>query len=265
MCLILFSYQPDSDTPLVLGANRDEFFARPTAPAQFWDDCPEVLAGRDLQAGGTWLGITRSGRFAAITNVREPNVVVNNPQSRGDLTRDFLSGSQSPQVYLDEIAGRQHAYAGFNLLVGEFSQTSSSLYYFSNREGEVKALRAGIYGLSNHLLDSAWPKVSDGKQGLSAIVAANLAVDSHRRIRALLENPRLAEDARLPKTGITYSREKALSATFITLPDYGTRATTVITIVDGQIYFSEQNYRAGSLEQPSRDGVLSTFTLAQPE
>lgn len=258
MCVILFSYQPHSTTPLILGANRDEFFARPTAPLHFWDDAPELLAGRDLQAGGTWLGITRSGRFAAITNVREPGVMVENPLSRGELTRDFLLGDVSPKDYLATIEARQQRYCGFNLLVGCFSGTND-LYYLSNRGDGIQALPEGTYGLSNHLLDSPWPKVADGKEELRSRLQE--AGTDHQRIRHILENPELADDHRLPSTGVDYQREKALSAMFITLPDYGTRASTVLTISDNCIEFCEQNYRASTDGKPHKQGELRSFTV----
>lgn len=244
--------------PLVLGANRDEFFSRPTEAAQFWPDNPDVLAGRDLQAGGTWLGITRSGRFAAVTNVREP--VSSHKRSRGDLTRHFLIGRDSPEAYLDKIHAQADEYAGFNLLLGEFDQSGSSLYYFSNRQGEVQSLPPGTYGLSNHLLDSPWPKVDDGK----AVLRQRLqqAHGDHTVIRDILEHPSTAEDHRLPDTGVGYQREKALSAIFITeLEDYGTRTSTVLTISSDSILFSEQNYRASLDGQVNVDGDLRTFEL----
>lgn len=259
MCIILFSYQADSPTPLILGANRDEFFKRPTAPAGFWDDHPQILAGRDLQAGGTWLGITKSGRFAAVTNVREPEVTVENALSRGELTRNFLSGTQSSLSYLKQVMNHQHRYAGFNLLVGEFSKSSNSLYYLSNRGSGIEKLVSGTYGLSNHLLDSPWPKVIEGKNSLSTRLGN--AGANHHLIRKMLENPELAEDALLPNTGIDYEREKALSAMFICLPDYGTRTSTVITIDSDNIFFSEQNYGPSSNGKPQITGETSEFIV----
>lgn len=258
MCVILFSYQPRSNTPLILGANRDEFFSRPAAPLQFWEDQPDLLAGKDLQAGGTWLGITRSGRFAAVTNVREPSVNVDNLLSRGELTRDFLVGKTSPKDYLSTVLTRQQRYSGFNLLVGCFFETNE-LYYLSNRGNGIEALTEGVYGLSNHLLDSPWPKVIGGKEALRAKL--NKAGTSHQHIRQILESPRLADDHHLPSTGISYQREKALSAMFITLPDYGTRASTVLTIHDNHIACCEQSYQASHNGTPNRKGESRLFTF----
>ncbi|MEO0443319.1 MAG: NRDE family protein [Pseudomonadota bacterium] len=264
MCLILFSFDPDSNTPLILGANRDEFFHRPTAPAHFWEDHSQVLAGRDLQAGGTWLGISREGRFAGITNVREPGVVVENARSRGELTKDFLAGDLSPVDYLRQVESKQTQYSGFNLLLGDFSKFRPCLHYFSNREADPQKkgpqrLNAGTYGLSNHLLDSPWPKVDDGKQSL--IAGLKKARGDHKSIRQLLENSSLADDHRLPETGLDYDKEKALSAIFIMLPDYGTRASTVISINQQHIEFSEQNYAASQTGQANRDGETSHFII----
>jgi len=247
MCLILFSFDPNAKIPLVVAANRDEFFARPTANAGFWQDHPQILAGQDLVGGGTWLGMTRTGRFAAVTNVREPNVVVDNPLSRGDLTRDFLSGSQSCADYLESIQEHALRYSGFNLLVGELNQTTQELFYFSNRKQGINQLSAGTYGLSNHLLDSSWPKVSQGKVFLQNTLDNSLNQNTdelvlHDKLREFLEDPSLASDEILPKTGVSYEREKALSAAFITLPDYGTRTSTVLTINNGTAVFSEKNY-----------------------
>ena len=243
MCLVLFSFNEDSNTPLIVAANRDEFFARATAAAHYWEEHPDLLAGKDLVAGGTWLGITRSGRFATITNVREPNVVVDNPLSRGDLTREFLTGTMSAEAYLTTVQKNQHRYSGFNLLVGEIHEKKQELFYFSNRKEGITRLPSGTYGLSNHLLDSEWPKVNAGKNYLHhALEAIPTAEELHHHLREFLENPSLADDNILPKTGVSYEREKALSAAFITLPSYGTRTSTVLTMSNDTVLFSEKNY-----------------------
>ncbi len=241
MCLILFSYQPDTPTPLVLGANRDEYFERPTLAADFWQDAPHILAGRDQIAGGTWIGITETGRFAALTNIREASPTkIDNRRSRGELTHAFLAGEQSGYDYLQAIKGSLQQYDGFNLLVGEFSNTQQSLFYLNNREQDIQALAPGTYGLSNHRLNTPWPKVIRSKYALEQIIEKNTL--NHQLIRAFLENPQLAEDADLPNTGISQEQEKALSASFIKTPLYGTRASTVITINNRRIDFSEKSY-----------------------
>lgn len=264
MCLILFSYQPQSSTPLILGANRDEFFNRPSLAANYWEDAPQVIAGRDCVANGTWLGVTTSGRFAAVTNVREPHFTGKPLRSRGDLTREFLTGGQSAEHYLDALKPKADDYAGFNLLVGDFGSNKNELYWFSNRGDGIQILDSGVYGLSNHLLNSPWPKVEDGKQQLADTINRT-PEDLHQTIRKVLEKPEQATDDRLPKTGVSYDREKALSSAFITLGDYGTRASTVLTIVNSSVKFSEQQYA------PSHDGSVniagepSVFAFALPE
>lgn len=263
MCLILFSFDESSDTPLILAANRDEFFKRPSANAHYWEDAPDVFAGRDLVANGTWLGVTRSGRFAAVTNVREPDVIVENALSRGDLTRLFLTGDMSPENFLSELDETKMRYSGFNLLVGEFSQQRRELFYVSNRKDGIQRLNTGVYGLSNHLLDSAWPKVEAGKHFLQTQINETNASNLHQTLRAYLENPSLAEDDVLPKTGVSYEKEKALSAAFIELSDYGTRTSTVLTIKGGEkigeITFSEKQYIG---EQANDKEQLYTIPLS---
>lgn len=269
MCLILFSFHENPEIPFILAANRDEFFNRPTAAAHYWEDQPELLAGRDLVGGGTWLGITRNGRFAAITNVREPSIVVENALSRGELTRDFLTGQQSPQEYLQAVEEKQMLYNGFNLLVGELTPESRSLWYLSNRQRGIQALSSGVYGLSNHLLDSHWPKVDEGKQFISTAIEQHTETSAyHQQLRRFLEDPALAADDKLPATGVSIEREKALSAAYIQLPGYGTRASTVLTITGEQTIFSEKEYllngqQHNSTQSPYREFILDTPTTAQ--
>src|SRR5258706_6908216 len=155
MCLILFAWQAHPDYPLVVAANRDEWRDRPTAPAAWWDDAPDILAGRDLEAGGTWLGVTRAGRFAAITNFRDPSDRKSTAPSRGQLVADFLRGDDAPRDYLAALAAKAARYNGFNLLLAD----DKSMCYFGSREGEIIDVAPGIHGLSNHLLDEPWPKV----------------------------------------------------------------------------------------------------------
>ena len=285
MCLILFSYQPSASMPLILGANRDEFYARPTLAANYWEDCPGVLAGRDQVAGGTWIGITPSGRFAALTNIRESasnqlkyrssNANIHNEElesstgllrSRGELTRAFLTGNQSCAHYLssiiDDPRDYQKSYAGFNLLIGEFTRADQSLFYLNNREEGFQKLSAGIYGLSNHRLDTPWPKIVSGKQAFKKTIKSlyqspRVPNDSstHRALRDVLENPTLAADDALPATGLSYESEKALSASFIKMPLYGTRTSTVITISRQTIEFSEKNYLPDNDEAGNNNNI----------
>lgn len=229
MCVIFFALNMRPDLPLVLLANRDEFYARPTQAAGYWDDFPHIYGGRDLQLGGTWLAVTASGRFAAVTNYRDPSAP-KGTRSRGDLVKDFLIGEMSAESYIDDVDSCAGEFSGFNLLVGEFSQDRQTMRYFSNRGPGPRELSPGIYGLSNHLLDTPWPKVAIGKARFSELVASDLL--DRERFFKLLTDPTMAADDELPSTGIPYAAEKALSAIFIKTPDYGTRCSTLLTFDD---------------------------------
>ena len=196
MCLILFSYAQHPSYRLALAANRDEFFDRPTAPLDFWDGEPDVLAGRDLKEGGTWFGVTRSGRFGAVTNYREPGEHRDEALSRGHLVADFLRAEEDPRTYLEELAPRADRYNGFNLLLAD----ARTLCYFSNRAAEVQTLEPGLYGLSNHLLDTDWPKVRRGK----ALLEGALADDEVplERLLDLLDDRQRPSLENLPETGV---------------------------------------------------------------
>ena len=174
MCLILFALQQHKDYPLVVIANRDEYYARPTQAAHWWPDEPDVFAGRDLEAQGTWMGVNKNGRFAAVTNLRESGSSGPARLSRGKLTRDFLSGHESAEVFLKDIEATANDYAGFNLLVGD----SSSLYFYSNRNPGIRCIPPGIYGVSNGLFDEDWPKLYSGKQALAATMKTAVDNDS---------------------------------------------------------------------------------------
>jgi len=163
MCLILFAYQHHPKYPLIVAANRDEYYARPSAPAQYWSDHPHVLAGRDLKELGTWMGITAQGRFAALTNYRDPQRHSTDALSRGHLVADFLCNQQSSHEYLKKIAKQSKQYNGFNLLVGD----QKSLWYYSNQQGDIQPIAPGVHGLCNHLLNTPWPKLEQGRQQLS--------------------------------------------------------------------------------------------------
>jgi len=246
MCLILFAYRAHPEYRLVLAANRDEFHDRPSAPAGFWSDAPNVLAGRDLRSGGSWLGITRTGRFAAVTNYRDPRELLaprSDAPSRGELVSSFLRGSDSPVAYLAALAGRAGAYHGFNLLVGD----RESLYWFSNRAGAApRRLQPGIYGLSNHLLDTPWPKVVRGREALRDALAAAAPLDEEPLFR-LLADRAAAADQELPDTGVGIERERLLSAPFIASAEYGTRASTVLLVrSDGGAHLVERTFTPGS-------------------
>ena len=254
MCLILFAYRQHERYRLILAANRDEFYGRPTASAAFWGDAPDLLAGRDLKSGGTWLGVTRAGRFAAITNYREPDVRLEGAPSRGELVAGFLQSDDAPQAYLDRLAPSADRYNGFNLIVGDAEETG----YFSNREGAVRMLGPGVYGLSNHLLDTPWPKVEQGKTLLEEHLSRD-EIDAGALLVAL-NNPTQAPDAALPDTGVGLAWERALSPLFIQSPDYGTRASTVLLIRhDGEVTFAERTFQAGEPGETKRYAFEAVF------
>ncbi|MBK9447568.1 MAG: NRDE family protein [Betaproteobacteria bacterium] len=235
MCLILLAWQVHPAYPLVVAANRDEFLARPTAAAAAWPDAPQIIAGRDLEAGGTWLGVSTAGRFAAVTNVREPGQAAGQ-HSRGHLTRDFLLGTTAAGHYLGNLDGK--AYAGFNLLLYD----GQALWYGSNRGDPGRSLPPGIYGVSNHLLDTPWPKLASAKarftQALPGLPLENPFFD-------LLADDEIAADAQLPATGVSLEWERRLSAIFVRSTDYGTRASSLLTIAaDGSGTLHERSFGA---------------------
>ncbi|MEP1471232.1 MAG: NRDE family protein [Halieaceae bacterium] len=256
MCLIILAHQCRPGQPLVVAANRDEFFARPTAPARFWQDHPKLLAGQDLELGGTWLGITRNGRFAAITNYRDPARTAPAPRSRGELTLDFLLGADSPQAYLEKIADRADAYAGFNLLLAD----TDDLWYFSNHGEQTtagpRALPPGLYGLSNASLDTPWPKVELGKSRLHAF--GNDTPD-HAALLTVVNDPQLASPEALHGQGLTGEMDQALSAQFIQAGQYGTRCSTTLWVEEsGAINWRETSYdESGAVV----GAVTEAFTL----
>jgi uncharacterized protein with NRDE domain len=224
MCLILFAIDSHPHYPLVIGANRDEQYARPTRTLAPWPEAPQILAGQDLQAGGTWMGLARNGRFAAVTNVREDPTLRGQQRSRGELPRAFLLGSEAAADYAARAYADGEHYAGFNLLVGD----AGGLYYCSNRNrGGPRHLPAGIYGLSNDVLDNDWRKVQTGKAGLRALLETR---PDPAALLALLADAEQAPDALLPDTGIGLERERLLSSRFIASMEYGTRSSTALLI-----------------------------------
>jgi uncharacterized protein with NRDE domain len=238
MCLILLAWRVHPSFPLVVAANRDEFFNRPTQAAACWADAPSVLAGRDVLGGGTWLGITSGGRFAALTNFRDPVRVRDGTPSRGKLVAGFLTASDSAAAYGERLSMIASDYNGFNLIYGD----SSGLSYFSNCGDPVRNLEPGIYGLSNHLLDTPWPKVAKGK---SAVTSALRALPDIEPLLALLRDDAVADDETLPRTGVSLEWERLLSAAFVRSTDYGTRSSTVLILdAEGGLRFDETTYSA---------------------
>ena len=241
MCLVLLALRSHPDYQLIVAANRDEFYDRPTAPAGLWADCPSVLGGRDLQAGGTWLGVDRRGRFAAVTNYRQGERENPAPRSRGLLVSEFLTGDSGGPEYMQQVRRDAGLYNGFNLIAGD----RSALFYFSNREGRLRMLEPGVYGLSNHLLDTPWPKVTATKNAFGAILT-HRGNELSEDLFALLANRDQAGDDRLPSTGVPLEWERLLSSAFIVSPDYGTRSSTVV-LVDrhGRMNWVERSFGRG--------------------
>ncbi|RQO38546.1 hypothetical protein DBR37_01215 [Herminiimonas sp. KBW02] len=230
MCLIVFAWHVIPDMPLIAAGNRDEFYDRPAKPADWWEDYPQIYAGRDLQGGGTWIGVSREGRFAALTNIRAPSEMRDDAPSRGALVTNFLAGSMSPDEYVAELKTAQQDYNGFNLLIGD----SKQLVWYSNRgdgdERNGKSLGPGIYGLSNSLLDCAWPKVVRTKAQFASLLCQGAPEDAYFE---MLTDTTCASDCRLPKTGVSIERERLLSAVCIESPDYGTRVSTLVKLNGG--------------------------------
>lgn len=234
MCLIVFAWRPDHPHPLILAANRDEFYARPTLPLAQWEDAPPVYAGRDLEAGGTWLGISEDGRFAALTNIRDPGQPLGR-RSRGELVAHFLRGTLSVEDYLREVAGRAMEYSGFNLLVGD----RESLHFLNAVEATPRQLAPGVYGVSNAGLDTPWPKLLKAKAALTT----QLNTPDPEALFGVLADDTAAADTELPDTGVGLATEKLLSSVFIASPNYGTRASTVLIVgADGSQRLIERSF-----------------------
>lgn len=234
MCLIVFAWRPGHAQPLIVAANRDEFYARPSRVLGAWEDAPGVSAGRDLEAGGTWLGVGPNGRFAALTNIRDPQ----QPQgarSRGELVAAFLRGELGVEAYLDQVASRSQQYSGFNLLVAD----STQLGYLNARQATPQLLGAGVYGLSNAGLDTPWPKLVKARAGLQL----QLADPQPQRLLELLGDNLPAADSELPETGVGLGTERLLSSVFIASQNYGTRASTVLIVeADGRRHLVERSF-----------------------
>lgn len=224
MCLILFAYNCHPQYRLVVAANRDEFYRRPSLAAAYWAEFPDLLAGRDLEAGGTWLGITRQGRFAALTNYRAPALHKKEALSRGQLVSGFLTGSQAPTSFLHQLKEERNSYNPFNILIGD----SEKLYYYSSVKNRIEEVEPGLHGLSNGFLDTPWPKVLKGKKSLATLLE-NADINVPDLLEVLAERDTF-EDHRLPDTGVGIEWERRLAPICLESPDYGTRASSVILI-----------------------------------
>jgi len=222
MCLIFLSYNQHPKYPLIIAANRDEFLDRPALPMDYWPENPNILAGQDLTGGGTWLGVTTSGYFSMLTNYRDMANIKTNAPTRGKLVLDYLKGEFDPATYLQALDASGGQYNGYNILLG----TMHNPWYYSNQNHKFYQLGSGLYGLSNALLDSNWPKVDRGKTAFRELVESNNV--NSESLFELMINKELADDDQLPDTGIGIEKEKLLSSMFIDMQGYGTRNTTIL-------------------------------------
>lgn len=248
MCFIVFAYDCHPDYLLVLAANRDEYYARPTAPACFWDDAPHMLAGRDMKQSGTWMGINLRGRFAALTNYRDPASFKPDAPSRGNLVKGYLDTNDSTLTYIEKLGELNGDYNGYNLLLMD----GNELWYYSNRTGKGMRINPGIHGLSNHLLDTPWPKVQKGKVMLRQVIE-DCCEQPPKGLFKLLSDREQPADENLPRTGVNMEWERLLSSIFIQSDTYGTRSSTVLLIDrKGTVNFYERSF-GSSGDQTGRD------------
>lgn len=242
MCLIAFALNEHPDYPFIMVANRDEFYERPTSYASFWEDQPDVLGGRDLKGGGTWIGVAQSGKVAAVTNYRDPQHISETAKTRGDLTKDYLTSSTPATQYLEQVKKEGASYNGFNLLLFE----EGMAHYYSNYGEDIQQVEKGIFGLSNALLDTPWPKLEKLKSRFGKAIQSEFDVDA---LLELLTDSETATDSDLPKTGIPYEWEKAISAICIDTPTYGTCCSTIILLdKSGNLSFTEKSFPVGARE-----------------
>ncbi len=237
MCLIAFAYKVHKKYRLILSANRDEFFKRPTAPINIWEDEPEIIGGRDLQQGGTWMGFSRKGRFAALTNVRDPASMKPDARSRGDLIPSFLLSDEEPLSYLKTIRNSISDYNGFNLLAGDLE----NLFFFSTTDQKIIKVEEGIHAVSNYTLNTPWLKVEIVKKGLRKILESEAdSVDIESNLYSMMQNDVTPPDEALPDTGVGIELERKLSPVFVSMKGYGTRSTSVVLWdIEGKMTFSE--------------------------
>lgn len=245
MCIVNFHFQNHSKYKLIVVANRDEFYERPTEPAHYWEDEPNILAGRDLDQMGTWLGISKEGKFAAITNYRDPRLPETGRYSRGEIIRNFLTNNIEPDSFVKELKKDRENYGGYNVILGD----PSALYHYNNVLDESKDINAGTHSLSNHSLDTPWPKVLKGKTRLNEYVQTNQEIVNIDTLFNLVADRSMAEDEELPHTGVGLQMERLLSPIFVKIPNYGTRSSTVV-LVDKQnhVTFVERTFQEGQFQ-----------------
>ena len=243
MCLIVFAYKTSSDYPFILAGNRDEFYERPTKPAHIWQTDPRMIAGKDEKAGGTWLGFTETGRFAAITNYRDMNNLKEDAPTRGKIVTDFLLSEKDVLTFLEGLKQQSHLYNGFNLIAGTFDQ----LYYLSNQKEEIEKIEPGVHVISNAFLNTPWPKSRWAKKRFENIINYS-GFDEGELFKLLLNTRRYPKDE-LPKTGLPDEMEQAVSSVFIITEEYGTRSSSIVAVDENsKAEIIEQTYRQGSIE-----------------
>lgn len=257
MCLILLSYDQHPDYKLIFAANRDEFYDRPTRPLAFWEDRPEIIAGRDMKGNGTWFGVDRTGRFAAVTNYRDPAQNLPHAPTRGALVSDFITASETARTYMQKIASVGQHYNGFNLLIGD----RSGVWYYSNRGNDIQKLKPGLFGISNHLIETPWPKVKKGKAELQDLLSAQKDIN-YEDLLKILADQSVPPDKTLPDTGVGIEWERILSPLFITSKVYGTRSSSVLLVKrNGRVIFVERTFipeANGAMKQETRKFSFTT-------
>ncbi|MBF0257672.1 MAG: NRDE family protein [Desulfamplus sp.] len=253
MCLIVFAYQTHKRYRLILSANRDEFFDRPTEPLDWWKDQPEIIGGRDLQQGGTWMAFSKKGRFAALTNVRNPASNKPNARSRGDLIPSFLLSDCDPFHYLEMVKNKMEEYNGFNLLTGDLKQ----MFFISSTDQNIIKVQPGIHAISNHTMDTPWVKVEFVKQELRRHLETKSddpdLSDIEPGFYRMMQNKVIAPDEKLPDTGVGIELERGLSPVFVSMQGYGTRSTSVaLWDFEGNLTFSETTWSEKGTKQDYR-------------
>jgi uncharacterized protein with NRDE domain len=247
MCLALIAIDQHPLFPLIILSNRDEFYKRTSSPADYWSENQNIYSGRDLQEGGTWLGVNRTGHFSLVTNYRNPGQHKASMKSRGHLVANFLLASEhcSPDEYLNKIKSESRLYNNFNLLVGSRHQ----VYYYSSVENEIKKLSKGVYGLSNHLLDSPWYKLNKTKELFYALKEEVIQSSTPEQVIELLfpilSESNLSPEHLLPQTGVEHSLEQRLSPVFVDIPEYGygTNQSTIVIFEPVKIIFAEKKFQ----------------------
>ena len=257
MCFLLLAINKSSNYPIILAANRDEYYQRNTSTLKFWDDKPHILGGRDLEQGGTWMAVSKSGKFAAITNFREAKCTQIPQRSRGLLITDYLGTDITTKQFTKQLEKQADQYDGFNLIFGEMTNT---LFYYSNRNDQrSQPLESGIYALSNHLLNTPWPKAIQGKSNFENIISFS-SESMQTSLFQLLNNSQKAKQDQIPDTGIDKNFEHLLSSIYIESETYGTRCSSVLMLdVKNNLSFTELTHKANP--EPKENPIKYSLQL----